>query len=306
MRKLMALVLVCALTTTQSLKAQYYYYNDKYYDNAVVLELGGSFGIMNALTDLGGKKGIGKGFIKDLNMQNTKPCFGIYALAMYKNAIGVRLQATFGHVQSYDSILKDVKTTTYGRYERNLSFKSKITDFQLGIEVHPLFFKEYDDDEDPPKISPYLVAGVGYYSFDPKAYLNGEWYSLQPLHLEGQGFKEYPNVKSYKLSQVNFSAGLGVKYEINSMFNARFEINHRFLTTDYLDDVSGTYIDPSLFYNYLPVNLAAKAQQLYNRKGELNPTDATSVGDQRGDPGDNDSFFTVELKLGFTIGRQHR
>lgn len=46
------------------LKAQYYYYNNKYYDNAVVMELGVSGGMMNALTDLGGKKGIGKTLLK--------------------------------------------------------------------------------------------------------------------------------------------------------------------------------------------------------------------------------------------------
>lgn len=298
-------MLVCFLLAQQSLKAQYYYYNDKYYDNDVVMEIGGGLGLMNALTDLGGKKGVGKGFIKDLNGKNSKSCFALYVIAMYKDAIGLRLEGNFGQITAYDSILKDVKESTSGRYERNLSFKSKIADFQLAIEIHPLFFKAYDEDE-APFLSPYLVAGIGYFSFDPKAKLNDQWYSLQPLRTEGQGFTEYPDHKPYKLSQVNFSAGIGIKYEINSFLNARLEINHRFLTTDYLDDVSTTYIDPSLFRNYLPSNLAGVAEQLYSRKAEITPGDITIPGYQRGDPKDNDAFFTIQLKLGITLGRQHR
>ena len=48
--------------------AQYYFYNDSYYDSPVLFEVGGSLAIMNSLTDIGGKKGIGKKFIKDLNI----------------------------------------------------------------------------------------------------------------------------------------------------------------------------------------------------------------------------------------------
>ena len=63
-----------------------------------------------------------------------------------------------------------------------------------------------------------------------------------------------------------------------------------FLTTDYLDDVSQMdYIDPSLFYNYLPANRAAIAQQLYNRTNELNPGDITYF--------ENTSVATPKIKM---------
>jgi hypothetical protein len=301
---MMALACVC-LTTSLSPKAQYYYSNDRYYENAVVFELGGSLGVMNALTDVGGRKGIGKKFIKDLNTKNFKPSFGFYVLAMVKNILGARLEATFGNVQAYDSILKSVKTTTFGRYERNLSFRSKITDFQLTVEVHPLMFKNYGDEE-PPFLSPYIIGGIGYFSFNPQANLNGQWYSLQPLRTEGQGFKEYPNRKPYSLSQINFPVGVGIRYEVSSSLYARFELVYRILRTDYLDDVSTEYIDPALFPNYLSATQSALATQLFDRQGELDPTHDTVVGGQRGDPTDNDAFFSVQLKFGVTIARQKR
>ncbi len=305
MRKLLLCVLLSYFLPNKSLNAQYYFFDDKYYENSVVFELGISGGIMNSLTDLGGKKGIGKNFIKDLTWKFAKPSYGIYAMAMYRNAIGLRLEGTFGEVMGYDSILKDVRESTSGRYERNLSFKSRISEVQLAAEIHPLFFKNYDDSE-PPSISPYAVAGVGYFSFDPQAKLNGQWFALQPLRTEGQGFAEYPDRQPYKLSQINFGLGLGVRYEINSSFNARIEVNHRILRTDYLDDVSTKYIDPTLFYNYLPINRAAIAEQISYRTDEFNPTDLYPAEGQRGDPEDNDAYFTIHLKLGFTLGRQRR
>ena len=308
MRKLLVTVLVCSVVFSQPLKAQnYYYYNSKYYDSPVVFEIGATVGMMNSLTDLGGKRGVGKKFIKDLRIRTIRPSYGVYLMAMYNNALGVRLEGTFGQVVGYDSILKSVASSTFGRYERNLSFKSKISELQLGVEVHPLFFKNYEDEE-PPPISPYVVVGASVYSFDPQAKLNGQWYSLQPLHTEGQGFAEYPDRKNYQLTQINFIAGFGVKYEINSFLNARFEFVHRFLTTDYLDDVSKEdYIDPSLFYNYLTANQAAIAQQLYNRTNELDPSELTYfLNTQRGDPRDKDSYFTIQLKVGVMLGRQRR
>ena len=205
----------------------------------------------------------------------------------------------------YDSILKKVAASSSGRYERNLSFKSSILDLQLAVELHPLFILNLNPDN-PPLFSPYAVAGVGYYLFDPKANLNGNWILLHPLKTEGQGFKEYRERKPYKLNQFNIATGLGIKYEMNASLNVRFEVVHRILFTDYLDDVSTNYINPNLFSQYLPARQAAIAKQLYDRKKELNPFNESLPGDQRGDATDNDSFFTIQLKIGMIIGRQRR
>jgi hypothetical protein len=306
MNRLYLIMLAGILAFPRQSDAQFYYYNDRYYESAVVFEVGVNGGILNALTDLGGKKGEGKNFVKDLRWQTARLSYGGYVMAMYKNAVGARVEGCFGMVTGYDSILKEVASSTYGRYERNLSFKSRISEVQLAIEVHPLFFKSYDDDDMPPAFSPYAVVGAGYFSFDPQAKLNGQWYPLQPLRLEGQGFSEYPDHKPYELNQFNVLAGLGIKYELNHMFNARLELLHRVLFTDYLDDVSTTYIDPGLFYNYLPANQAAIAQQLYSRKWELNASDVPVEGQERGDPKDNDAYFSIQLKIGMTFGRKRR
>ncbi len=302
-RFLVSVSVVLLASSFLPLYAQYYYLNDQYYGTDMTLEVGGSVGAMNALTDVGGRKGIGKGFIKDLTLKTTRPSFSVYALAMYKEVIGLRIEGTFGSVVGYDSILKKDAASTFGRYERNLSFRSKINDFQLSFELHPLFFKSYEEDK-APYFSPYLVAGVGFFTFNPQAKLNDTWYDLQPLRTEGQGFSQYPDSKPYKLGQFNIPLGLGLRYELGPSLNARLEIVHRFLFTDYLDDVSGTYINPTDFYSNLPANQAAIAVQLYNR--DIREGYIPSAGTQRGNSKDKDAYFSIQLKLGMIIRTTRR
>ena len=104
--KALLFLLVCFSKKTT---AQYYFYDNNYYDNPIVFELGGSVGIMNCLTDLGGNKGIGKKFIKDLNFGNTQLAGSVYLSAIFKNAVALRVEGTFGQLKAYDSILKKKK-----------------------------------------------------------------------------------------------------------------------------------------------------------------------------------------------------
>jgi hypothetical protein len=290
---------LCA-SVAPPLKAQYYFYNDQYFGSTIIIEAGSSAGIMNSLTDLGGRKGIGKKFIKDLNWKVSRPSYSIYIAALYKEAIGLRLEGTTGSIVSYDSLLKNSDPNLGERYGRNLSFQSSITDFQLGLEIHPLFFKRYEENETP-FLSPYLIAGIGYYAFNPQAGLDGRLYALHPLRLEGQGFAEYPDHKPYRLRQWNMPVGVAIKYEMSALLQVRLEIVHRILFTDYLDDVSTTYIDGSLFTNYLPGRLASIALALHRRMKELQPAYNVTDGMKRGNSSDNDAFFSIQLKIGWVF-----
>lgn len=287
------------------LKAQYYFYNGDYYDNPVVFEFGGSVGAMNAMTDLGGRKGIGKKFVKDFNFKNTEFCGSIFFSAVYKNAFALRIEGTFGQVHAYDSILKNVAATTNGRYERNLSFRSNISEVALVAEFHPFYiFGNYNDDNYPPAVSPYIVLGIGYFHFNPQALLNGQYVDLQPLSTEGEGFSEYPNVKKYSLNQINFPVGLGARYDLSPLINLRAEMVYRILQTDYLDDVSGRYIDPSVFANHFSGTQLNEAILLNDRH---KPGAETAHPDGiRGDPKNNDGYITFNLKIGLTLGRERR
>ena len=263
------------------------------------------WGAMNAFTDLGGRKGLGKRGVKDFNFKNTELCGGMFFSAVYKNEIALRIEGTFGQIHAYDSILKNVAATTNGRYERNLSFRSSISEVSALVEIHPFYlFGNFDDDHYPPAVSPYVVFGLGYFHFNPQAMLNGNWVDLQPLSTEGEGFSEYPNVKPYKLTQFNFPLGIGGRYDLSPLVNVRAEILTRILQTDYLDDVSGRYIDPSVFANHFS-GLKLQDALLLNDRHKPG-AETAHPGGIRGNPKNNDSYITFNLKIGVTLGRQRR
>lgn len=217
----------------------------------------------------------------------------------------LRLEGTFGKISGDDKVLESVRETTKRRYERNLNFSSKINEVTLGVEVHPLYiFGKNKEDKEPPLISPYLYVGVGYFSFNPQAKLNGKMVDLQPLSTEGQGFVEYPDRKIYKLNKLNFPFGVGLKYDLSNVLNLRAEFIYRHTNTDYLDDVSTRYIDPTLYANYFTGARLTNALLLNDRQYELDPSHITKPGDVRGRSKNKDSYFTFNLKLGYTFGRE--
>lgn len=289
-------------TLPSDVKAQFYFYDENYYDNPILFELGASAGAMNCLTDLGGKPGIGKKFVKDLTMGTTNAAFGGFLAATFKNAIGLRLEATVGSVEASDESLQGVSDIALGRYYRNLSFQSTIREFSALAEIHPLFIiNDYQAmEKDNPRFSPYILGGIGFFKFNPQAKNDaGILVDLQPLRLEGQGFAEYPEVKPYKLNQMNIPLGLGVKFEISPILNLRGEFLYRILSTDYLDDVSGKYISPDAFYNNLDPGDLANALTMYDR--QIN--DYWGVGGKRGNPSQKDSYFSFNLKLSLLFRR---
>lgn len=274
-------------------KAEAQNYNDNAQD--FTYEVGASIGAMNAFTDIGGKEGKGGSFLKDYNFKTTQFSAGIYFGVMYKDFLGLRLEGTYGSVKGYDSLLPP--NDQQERYLRNLSFESKILEMSLVAEFHPIevFWDHY------PLVSPYVVAGIGYYHFNPQADLNGNKIDLQPLHTEGQGFDEYPDRKVYSLNQMNIPLGIGASYFITDRINVKLEFQYRLLFTDYLDDASTKYIDPVLFSKYLSGNDLTNALILNDRSKPGAQT--AHVDGIRASSKYNDAYYSLSLKIGFAIGR---
>lgn len=285
--------------------AQYYFIDDSYFYSPHVYEAGASLGAMNCLTDLGGNKGIGDNFTKDLNIGKSSFCLGAFFSYTYKSAIGARIEATFGKVMADDQVLKSVPITDMAstRFNRNLNFQSSISEYSLLAEIHPLFIlvNWVNRDQTPPRYSPYLLGGIGYYSFNPQASYQGRLIDLQPLRTEGQGFKEYPDREVYRLKQSNIPLGFGLKYEISPIIKLRGEFLYRILSTDYLDDVSKTYIDPELFEKNGITGVDRDNAIILNNR-QLRPL--SGPGGRRGLPTNNDAFFSANLKVSIVIGAQ--
>jgi len=267
-------------------------------------ELGLGLGPMFFLGDLGGSAGIGKTFIKDLDLPLTKFNKGLYFNYYPTEFIGLRIAGNLGFLEGDDAQAPNKGGAEMDRRERNLHFRSKLKEAYAAVEIYPTFFLEkYDGLKG--KLRPYFVAGVGIYHFDPETKdVDGSWVKVAPLRLEGQGFAEYPDSKPYKLTQKNILGGIGFKYYIKENAYIGFEILHRKLFTDYVDDVSHNYyIDPIYFDQYLSAADAVKARRLYYRGIYSFPaTRPYEEFAERGDPKENDAYFSSILRFGWRIG----
>lgn len=269
------------------------------------IEFGLGLGPMFFLGDLGGNHGTGKTFLKDLNIPLTKFSTGLFLNLYPADWLGFRVAVNHGKVEGYDNIIKDQNGGEYFRKVRNLQFRSSILEAYAGMELYPtVFLEQYDGLRG--KLRPYGVIGIGVFKFNPKGEYfddngNSRWVELQPLHLEGQGMAEYPTRKNYKLTQTEIPMGLGAKYYLTENFYLGAEVLHRKTFTDYIDDVSTTYIDQSLFSKYLTPAEAKMALQLNYRENFPATNTRPDLNEQRGNPKQNDAFFSTILKFGWRL-----
>jgi hypothetical protein len=197
-----------------------------------------------------------------------------------------------------------VSDPAFYRWYRNLHFKSMIVELSVMGEFN---FLRYMPGSMDYRWTPYVGAGVGLFAFNPKAEYQGQWYALQPLGTEGQGLPGYGN--RYNRVQIVFPISMGVKFNLNRKWSMGFEFNHRFTLTDYIDDVSTSYVDPAdlrAFYDDQTANLI---YGLSRRSTEVDPQDErghiTAPGQQRGDPKNHDQYFTGSLFVSYTFGKNH-
>lgn len=293
------LVLGSALLVSLQVQAQFSNYKAPMQDtrgsSVVNLNLGGTV----FLGDLGGTGGQGEKGAKDLNLETTRPFLGASYTYYPANWWSVTGGINFTWVTGADSLIDQKIGNAAGRYERNLSFRSPITEVQVGAEVYPLQLLTANQLRET-KFRPYIGAGIGAFHFNPKAKLNGTWYALRPLHTEGQGFLEYPERKNYKLDQIYIPVSLGVRYRINNNYFVSLSATFRRTFTDYIDDVSTSYIDPALFNKYYPLSKASLARAL-NYRGPDSET--SQQGIQRGEPG-KDSYTSVFFTISYLFNNK--
>jgi hypothetical protein len=174
---------------------------------------------------------------------------------------------------------------------RNLNFHTNIFEGNLCLEVNlfePDFFSAY----------PYVFVGVGVFHFNPYTNdNNGKRTFLQPLGTEGQGLSTYPDRKPYSLTQFCLPFGGGMKINLNKKYDLVYELAGRALFTDYLDDVSKTYVNTQT----LMTNSRPKTAELAYRQ---TTAPYPSEGDIRGNPKVKDWYFITCLKLLIRLGKE--
>jgi len=274
----------------------------------------------------------------------TRPAFGITFGHRFGPRYTVRGEFRYGTLSGSDFESADPdKNESAGRYVRNLQFRNRVK--ELTVTAVFDLFKNGSTYINRVPLTPYAFIGVTIFQHNPQAFVGsdsglpeaGTWVSLQPLGTEGQNL-DLPEgsvnqgIKPYKKIQIAIPFGIGARYKLNEVMDLSFEMGIRYLFTDYIDDVSGGYVDNALLASQDPL-----AAYLSDRSGELldaqsgserfnagsdnlattifnnKQPDGTVAGygkddalNLRGNSNDNDLYFVTTLRLTYVLGGSFR
>lgn len=204
----------------------------------------------------------------------------------FNERISLKFSGNFANVSA-----DDANSSNIFERSRNLNFQSLIWDGTSQLEFNFMPFVHGSADE---FFTPYLFGGFTVYNFNPQTEYRGELIELRPLGTEGQFRGE-----EYYSTQIGMAYGGGIKLSLNYVWSINIELSGRLLFSDYLDDVSTSYADPDEIENLRGPEAAA----LSNRSiPVLGVEELPTVGDQRGDAFNNDSYVMAGVSIMYYFG----
>jgi hypothetical protein len=223
------------------------------------------------------------GYVGDLNQRElvkpSGPAVGAFVKRNFNPYLSVKLNLALGKIAGADSV-----SNTQQFRDRNLSFHTQLAELSFISEFN---FMKYTPGalDDLHRFTPYIYFGAGVTEYNPQADYQGQTYDLRPLRTEGV---DYPS------NAIVIPYGAGIKYNFTGSWNVMFSVGYRYARTDYLDDVSGLYIDKNNFTD--PV-----AAALSDRSGERTGVYIGVPGTQRGDLRGHDNYLFIGITLSFTF-----
>jgi hypothetical protein len=303
----------------------------------------------------------------------TRPGINLFVRQKFGDRYFWKANFMWGRLQASDTetIGENFTQENANRYLRNLNFRNDI--LELSIQGQVDLFKHGGRFSSRPPFNIYAIFGIGVIYHNPKGLAPdnfysgafagqgaislgesaGQWVSLRDLGTEGQNFdaatrEQYADLyqkdlpQPYSRFQVVVPLGIGARYKLASNFDISMEVAYRHTFTDYLDDVSGEYVDLSAFGDPSDPNVALAmamsdksnqfdadtfnerilpslfTQRINTYNNALNPDftwsraagygKAGGIGNDdvrrnnRGDQSDNDIYITTNISLTYILG----
>lgn len=254
-------------------------------------DYGFSLGVSNYLGDIGGKEKTRRDFVADMKMAKTRWNVGGFARYKVHQKVSVKVALDYLRIEGDDKL-----SSNPARNTRNLNFRNDM--FDLAVTGQVFFFEDNDLGNTyryRNGFRAYVFGGVGAYYSNPKALYNGSYVALRKLQTEG---------KKYSPIGVSIPLGVGFYFTIHKKHRIGYELNWRTTFSDYLDDISGNYADPT--------GMSPEAAALSDRTGELSNVDPAfaknfgydyekKVGNKRGDPTHKDAYMTMSLSYSYVL-----
>ena len=247
------------------------------------------FGIRAGATNFLGDIGSGdlaRGFVMNMELSDTRWAAGAFVRYRFHPLFAVQGAFTYGRIEGMDS-----NSDNRARRGRNLNFTNDIFDLDVKFEYYPQilsvsdvgFRGRYQTD-----YQTYFFIGAGALLHNPKGqYLGqGDKVKLRPLMTEGERY-------SPVVFQMPF--GGGFFFTTKRQHRIGFEYQWSWTFTDYLDDISGTYVAHD------PGSQADLMANQYIGVGGVPDAVQYGPGSPRGDPTDRDNYMFMTVSYSYLI-----
>ena len=207
------------------------------------------------------------------DFSQIKPGVSAFLNYRYGPRMSLKGELLYGRLAGDDFVSADPSDDqAKSRYIRNLSFRNDIFDFS--VMSHISLFKNYLDYRQRKFFNVYITGGFSVFYHNPKARVpdfkinderypnSGEWVALRPLGTEGQ-YSEYYDKNPYSNVQFSIPFGGGFNFRLSERLDFAIEINYRILLTDYIDDVSGTYVDLGALGSDMAKSMSDRSREEY-------------------------------------------
>ena len=258
--------------------------------------------------ELGGKDAGSGHFLSDYDFTSQRVMGQIGMRYKILNPLAVKGTLSYAWLSG-----SDAKTEEVYRRDRNLSFRTNL--WELGVQLEYSIIPEPINYRSTRRrkftwrsllnINTYVFAGVSGFYFNPKAKDDGEggtgkWVALRKLGTEGQGLME--GRKKYRRIAMAFPFGVGFKYPLSRELGIGLEFGPRYTTTDYIDDVSRSYVDNEWLARNNP-QAARMADRSIKTNDDSDPLPYVKYGpgDQRGEAKFNDFYMFTVVSVSYKL-----
>lgn len=292
---------------------------------------------VNALNYYGDLAPVNKAASTDVSF--TRPGFGANVGYKFSPYATVRAGFNYGRIKGDDISSDPGESQSYPRYLRNLSFRNDIKEFHMGFEFFIL--PNFGGPNVRPPLNVYVFVGGAVFHHEPKGLVPdmdyttggttpapnaGDWVKLRKLGTEGQFIEDY-GVEKYSPFQLSIPLAIGGTFRLPGPFDVGLEFGYRYLFTDYIDDVSSSYVPFDRFDDPLARIMSDRSAEPtaawsgvsrsgvrvatmpmsdgveYSSAGDVGGGITASGEAIRGNPKDNDMIFMTTLKLIWIVGR---
>lgn len=292
--------------------------------------LGFSVNALNYYGDLAPKSGMAS-----TDVSFTRPAGAIsfaHRFGPRYTFMGSFMYGTLRGADAESADFADAENAKY-RYQRNLSFRNNIKELSALA-----YFDLFENDAtymSRPTWTPYAYLGVAGILHNPQALAPaqdlqgnaipeaGQWVDLRPLGTEGQYSTLQPTdvnygIKPYSKIQVAIPIGIGARFRLNDLMDLWFDVGFRYTFTDYLDDVSGNYVDLGVLNSPLAKAMSYRSNELppaqlptlttYTGRDNQTYSVINGYGSEfpdniRGSSKDRDIYMVTSIKLTYIVGK---